>query len=376
MNNSQTVQTAKQILIPLISLRFFFALRVFGNHLAPLLNDKSEIYQTLSKYIFEVPFGVSFFYILSGFILSFVYQDKFINRSISIKDFYISRFARIYPLHIITLILILPIAPEFYNPTNYLGWVIKITSQLTLTQSFIPKESIYFSFNAPSWSLSNALFFYLIFPFVIRYFYRLKQNKAFTAVLICMFILLPFVMINTNKLLQHWLYYINPVIRSCDFVIGILLFHIHQVIIGRVRLTKLSSTVLEISSILVFAVFLYYHNLVPEVIKYSYYTWLPLSLIILVFSFQKGYLSDILNNRLLIILGKSSFGIYLFHRVVIKYFSICNDKYLLIENGSAIVAITLTLTILISYLSSEYIEKYWSKRIKTMYYGLKRRNFR
>ncbi|MBS2098230.1 acyltransferase family protein [Carboxylicivirga linearis] len=373
MNKSQTVQSAKQILIPLISLRFFFALRVFGNHLAPLLNGKSEIYESLSKYIFEVPFGVSFFYILSGFILSYVYQDKIVTQSISIKDFYISRFARIYPLHIITFLLILPIAPEFYNPTNYYGWLIKIATQLTLTQSFIPKESIYFSFNAPSWSLSNALFFYLIFPFAIRSFYRLKQNKVFRAAVICMFILLPFVMINTNQSLQHWLYYINPVIRSFDFIIGILLFHFHQIIIGRVRLTKLSLTVLEISTIFVFALFLYYHNLVPEVIKYSYYTWLPLSLIILVFSFQKGYLSDILNNRLLITLGKSSFGIYLFHRVVIKYFTICNDKYLFIENGFAIVAITLTLTILVSYLSSEYIEKYWSKRIKTMYYGLKRK---
>src|SRR5690606_40786963 len=58
--------------------------------------------------IFDEGFlGVSFFFILSGFILSYNYKEKFLIGNISKKEFYISRLARVYPVHIATTALVL-----------------------------------------------------------------------------------------------------------------------------------------------------------------------------------------------------------------------------------------------------------------------------
>lgn len=64
---------------PLTSLRFFFALCVFVSHLSFLKG--SEYYANIFETIFDEGFlGVSFFFILSGFILAYNYEDKILEK--------------------------------------------------------------------------------------------------------------------------------------------------------------------------------------------------------------------------------------------------------------------------------------------------------
>ena len=94
---------------PLTSLRFFFAFCVFLCHLY-FLRESKFFHSIFTNVLSEGFLGVGFFFILSGFILALNYKDKFRKKTISLKKFYISRFARIYPMHFITLLAAIPIS--------------------------------------------------------------------------------------------------------------------------------------------------------------------------------------------------------------------------------------------------------------------------
>ncbi len=135
---------------------------------------------------------VDFFFVLSGFIISYVYSDNF-KISISAAGYwkYIkARFARVYPLHFVTMIWCLVSAmiiiyysegihPFFWDMLNPVSAI----PSLFLAQSL----GLYISapLNTPSWSLSTEWWMYMIFPLLVPYFHGIKRwGKVLTLVLI------------------------------------------------------------------------------------------------------------------------------------------------------------------------------------------------
>ncbi|MFL9886093.1 acyltransferase [Paraburkholderia agricolaris] len=115
--------------------------------------------------------GVTFFFILSGFVLTWSLADQ---RSYS--EFMIQRIARIYPVHIVCLSISLGSFLVFLNPlAGYVGTVRGTVLQLFLLHDFIPGHpEIRQAWNGVSWSLSAEFFFYLFAPFIIRHLTSLK----------------------------------------------------------------------------------------------------------------------------------------------------------------------------------------------------------
>lgn len=76
------------------SLRFIFAIMIFLHHF--VVNGKG---------LFEAggTYGVSFFMILSGFVMSMGYEDKIMFSEFSYKEFIFKRVIRVYPLHLLCL---------------------------------------------------------------------------------------------------------------------------------------------------------------------------------------------------------------------------------------------------------------------------------
>jgi peptidoglycan/LPS O-acetylase OafA/YrhL len=64
-----------------------------------------------------------------------------------------------------------------------------------------------------------------------------------------------------------------------------------------------------------------------------------------------------LSNRWLVLLGEISFGFYLFHQLVIRYFLTINGKFVLLESELVIAIGLLFVSLLASYLGYIYIEK-------------------
>jgi peptidoglycan/LPS O-acetylase OafA/YrhL len=338
------------MLKPLTSLRFFFALMVFFSHLDYILKSNSiQLKNIYSEYLYEGYIGVSFFFILSGFILSYKYQKLLLSNQISKQKFWLARFARIYPLHLLTLIISIPlIASEWFN--NQIKFIIKFFINAGLLQSFFPQQNIHYAFNSPSWSISTEAFFYLLFPFFILRF-TLNYKKLIKSVLLILIIAI-IIIYTVNDSLSHYIVYVNPFMRSIDFIIGIGLFNIYNFI--NTKKINIYYNLIEVTSLILLVIFFLFHNRIPQVFRYSAYYWLPMSAIILAYAFQGGVISKLLSHKLLIISGEISYGFYMFHQLIIRYFSkITKLEDHIIETSISIFIITL----IISYFSHQYFEK-------------------
>ena len=105
--------------------------------------------------------AVTFFFVLSGFVLGYSYFRKPFN----ISQFFLARAFRLIPLSFFSLLFVLLFLPvDLYLPTNssFSNDQIFIFNALLL-HSFIPVPSWFFSYNAVSWSVSVE-FSFIYFP--------------------------------------------------------------------------------------------------------------------------------------------------------------------------------------------------------------------
>lgn len=341
------------MLKPLTSLRFIFAYMVFSGHLGGLFLNYNESFltDTFARNISmnEGYLGVSFFFILSGFILSYKYKDAFLKKEIRFKDFILSRFFRIYPLHLVTFGFAFFLS--FYGKLGELSFWLKACANLFLVQSFIPLKSYFFSFNGVSWSISNEMFFYTLLPILIITILKFKKYFLW-------FLLLPIgvLLLFPNTSNNHWIYYINPFFRLLDFTLGIFLFFIYENNKHKVWLKKYA-TLLELTTVVLFLVFYFFKDHVVQDFRWSVYYWLPMTFLIFIFSLQNGFLSKILSKKILIYLGEISFAFYMVHQLVINILWAINYKLRFFNNGYLLLITALITSVVTSSILYTYFEK-------------------
>ncbi|GAB2522501.1 acyltransferase family protein [Spirosoma aerophilum] len=146
-----------------------------GLQLAPLASP------TITHLLENGWIWVDFFFVLSGFVLSHVYGDAFhsaVNWD-QYKRYISARFARVYPLHFVTLcivaVLVLIIHAKADGMTDFSKTIFglhTIPASLLLLQSMHLYETP--PLNTPSWSLSTEWWVYVIFPFLAGPFFNLK----------------------------------------------------------------------------------------------------------------------------------------------------------------------------------------------------------
>jgi peptidoglycan/LPS O-acetylase OafA/YrhL len=117
--------------------------------------------------------GVIVFWGISGFIFFWKYQDLIHNKKFGGEKFFIFRFSRLYPLHILTLIIVL-LLQEFYLLKNGFYYVYQTNDlkhfllQILFASNWGFEND--YSFNGPIWSVSAEVFSYLIFFLSIKKF--------------------------------------------------------------------------------------------------------------------------------------------------------------------------------------------------------------
>lgn len=162
---------------PLTSLRFFAALWVvvfsFWPHLAVPAQGLATPGAVAKGYL-----GVELFFVLSGFILSHVYMAAAGEKRFSYRGFLWARIARVYPLHLATLLGVigLGVAATVAGvgmDANVLGWK-TLPAHLTMTHAWGVTDAA--TFNHPSWSISAEWFAYLAFPAFAFVFWRMRER--------------------------------------------------------------------------------------------------------------------------------------------------------------------------------------------------------
>jgi peptidoglycan/LPS O-acetylase OafA/YrhL len=165
--------------------------------------------------------GVSFFFVLSGFILTYTYRDRLSSRS-AVVEYFVARFARIYPVYLLALAIALPVLT---SPIS-LAETVKV---LLMIQSWTsPSDPSANAWISQAWTLSVEAFFYLSFPVMLLAAGRMSTTSAtVTAIVVGLLIWalgVPKVAPGTGSpvLLPPSLVLPLPVLRLLEFALGML----------------------------------------------------------------------------------------------------------------------------------------------------------
>jgi len=132
---------------------------------------------------------VDLFFVMSGFIMLHVYGSSF-SRSLekeNVRHFFVARFARTYPLHLFTLLLLVLIVrylTNWGNPPIPLEQPRDILPNVFLLQSF--GVCHIYNWNIPSWSISAEWGAYLLFPLLALW---INRSRTMASVLLSLFVL-------------------------------------------------------------------------------------------------------------------------------------------------------------------------------------------
>jgi peptidoglycan/LPS O-acetylase OafA/YrhL len=321
---------------PLTSLRFVAAMMIV---LLP-----SSLYFKQWHWLSYVPgttaHGVSFFFVLSGFILTHVYR----TRKFTYGSFIRARIARLWPVHLVTLAMVMflvrPDSVTFDGPGIFSKWI-TLAANMTLTQSIVPFFAYTFSWNSVSWSISTEIFFYLAFPVLLlslqtTWHWKLALSLIVAAglVLVAKALSLPdggdVFELTTSSLL-----YASPLARGFEFCLGMAAY-LAWVRLSKVPLSTRQATVVEALAVLAAALWLTlgYSALFPEFLVFygsAGSCWI-FAIVIIALASGRGYIGKAISAPLVVWLGDISFALYMVHVILMKIISLGNPIYGLLPN--------------------------------------------
>ena len=153
--------------------------------------------------------GVSFFFVLSGFYYCLQLSGEVIGKDRYQTNILGSALARIYPLHLLTLLIAVCIG-GYVQYSGTADWIKHFTASTFLLQPFFPSADYFFSFNSPSWSLGCEQLFYFCFPLIVPFLHT--KRSLFITLLICLPIMLAgMYLTNEEQIKAYW--YVNPFTR-------------------------------------------------------------------------------------------------------------------------------------------------------------------
>ena len=261
------------------------------------------------------PAGVSYFYVLSGFVMGLAYFRQ--GEEFNITKFWRARFLRLYPLYLIAFLL----TCAYYADSILRIKPPKILANIFIIQAWIPAYSQ--SFNYPAWSMTVEIFFYIVFPFFTIWAYKQSTKKLITGSLIFWAI---------SQIIYHilWIGYFperkdiivySPIFHLNSFIIGVVgaIWYLRE---GRQQNLKPKTILLVfLASVIFVSVYT-----VISLRHINYFPYLPTGLqpmagllapLMVLFcislSLDQSRLSKSLTHPAFLMLGEATYAIYILH---------------------------------------------------------------
>ncbi|WP_285249445.1 acyltransferase [Pseudarthrobacter sp. fls2-241-R2A-168] len=352
------MHTRSNHLSSLTGLRFFAALAVVTYHLRLYISPLGDSL-TLFGYGFT---GVSFFFVLSGFVLTWSGRED-VRRG----AFYWNRLARIWPLHIFTMMLAIW-APQLPTSSGS-GWL-AVPFVLSLTQAWIPASPFLNAFNGVSWSLSCEAFFYLTFPFLCKKVASAQwRARAFVTIPAVLLVLAGSLAAVSSVATADYLLGTMPLYRLGEFILGMCLA---QLMKGGWRPpfhTWHATLLLVTLTVGLFVASLITNGLAgPVPVTIANLVMVP-GFLALIATCADGDLSGktgLLRSSVLVRLGQWSYALYLVHELVIRVARQYSAS-LSMGEGFVLAALVVLMSVSLSGLLHEFVEKPAERWLRQQY---------
>lgn len=213
----------KEELKGLTGLRFLAAFYVFVFHLdMPLRTPLTYLPGRVEAVIQQGRLGVTVFFVLSGFLLTYRYLPDFEVANFRGLGYFVAfmykRLARIYPVFLVGLLICFGIS--YYQGS--LPHTVIILLSASLTQAYFPSVAMQW-YDMGTWSVANELFFYVLFPFALPLLLRIGRPSRLVGLLAGCALVGPALGVVLGRwpgLLPYQLGYSFPPSRFPEFVAG------------------------------------------------------------------------------------------------------------------------------------------------------------
>lgn len=359
-------------------LRFLAFFVVFINHATSSLgfyNPSKAFVFIRTNFLLNGNLGVSFFFVLSGFLITYLLlKEKEISGKINIKNFYLRRVLRIWPLYFLIVAMCLLIFPLFENilpqwfPIGVSTSEINKWFYLTFTGNF---DYIYNGINnfmiGILWSVSIEEQFYLLWPLIIAFVPTKYLLKTFIIIILGS-IAFRFFYARGNVMIIKY----HSLSSVSDLATGALIAYLafRQSVIDRME--KIPKYAIVIVYILLFILVplhfyvwkfgIYYNHLssLMPVIFSSLFAF-----IIMEQNYSKHSFYKISNWKIISSFGKYTYGMYCYH--IIVFFAVMLIFHLIGVNLNGmskytflfVVITSFFSTLLVSELSYRYYESFF-----------------
>lgn len=260
------------------------------------------------------------FFVFSGFLIFTLYAEKLADRSYPVGKFMLRRFARLYPLHFVTLMVFVlwtivrgwlhmagiadgdtPILFEANTPESLRNFLANLTflNSVGLTDGL--------GFNAPSWTIGAEFMSYGVFAAAMWVFGRRLWSAA-GLVCVAIFVGLLYAYLAASFTTMNISYDGGFTRCLAGFFLGVIVSAVHQTRIFSIRRY---ASLIEISTVSIFILFIVTARGTQQFMVAPF-----LFLFVIVFIQDKGILSRILSTRPLLFLGGLSYSIYLNHMII------------------------------------------------------------
>ena len=330
--------------VSLDGLRALAVSLVVLHHLGQLNITRSDLSLTFNRVVDWGWIGVDLFFVLSGFLISsLLLREVSQSGKISIKDFYVRRAARIWPLYYLVIFAALVIAP-FCGPNkpDFINWFAYFAKEAPPFIFFLGNfalleyKPIYYTdiliglrdnpllsgMLAPLWSLAIEEQFYIVWPWLLSKAFGLKKMLVLTgavaafsilSLVICLFVLPK----HSTEAYMHCYYYLNTPCRLLPLMVGAALAAINffrpSILDSAVK--KFGPLMLA-ASIATFLLLVYCFPPIQSISKIHTLTFTAIALgfgSLLTLTLKWDPLIKIFSNKFLVYIGKRSYAIYMFH---------------------------------------------------------------
>ena len=288
--------------------RFIGAISVIIFHTA----RNTDFYNKIPILFQNGSIWVYFFFVLSGFMLTYSYSDKEVN----IKKFYLTRLFKFYPTYIFSLLLLFVYSIKYKE---------KLVYSIFMIQSLIWGKATDQNYNYSAWYLSVLAFLILLFPFFLKLLKKFPKYSIYSAILLSAYTYYTYLIFNKysdNSYIYHLINYF-PLMHIASFLLGMVLSY---------KLKNISTKKYFSFLIIFYFAFLMLFIQYNKVILYSS-TVISVSFIPLItFLFlDKGFFSNFMGNKIFVYLGSLSYSMYILHvpiyHIYRKYFHEIDSVY-------------------------------------------------
>ena len=327
--------------------------------------------------------ALSWFFVLSGFILSYTYPT--LQGAAQYKRFYLHRVVRIFPVYILAVLVsslfvsaaYLSLGDGFFaevnrpfelrydlpQPLDASFFIMATLRHLTFTQSVSDIDTLNLVFNGPLWSLVLEVYFYLCFPLLLvalnKINTKLRVASAFIGFYLLQFLLIQIYLPDTeqyNLMNLNVPIYTNPFIRGIEFIFGMLVYKAFMLFPHRANLEDKETrwAAITAATILYLAAVYFAHNYVPYQ-YHLYFATVPM-VCFLVYSLSRmNWHPHRSADRVCVLFGGLSYVLYCFHwpaLEMLQLFDVLPDSLPFPIHLSLVVIILLA----VSYVIYRFIE--------------------